>query len=269
MSILVCLSSGPGTEILEPVLAFVHERRVTLRPVTTQQEVAGHSQSRRTTQPSTAVADPPPKINPGRSLSPIKSKSLTIIRSSRIAWSLVETRIAERHFNLQTGRPVCMSFTLEGRGKHCTQPPCWGWVYLKKERPVCISFTFEGHGDHYPQVNYGVVLLLGVESLTVGSTTGVPMSPGPCPARCITKEPEYYIVIPFTHPQQRPICMSFTLESRGDHYENLSMRWCKVGSTTGLLMSSGHGGDQATAAKEYYTTPPPYYATKATYATST
>ncbi|XP_046450427.1 uncharacterized protein LOC124198574 isoform X2 [Daphnia pulex] len=31
----------------------------------------------------------------------------------------------------------------------------------------------------------------------------------------------------------------------------------KVGSTTGLLMSSGHGGDQATAAKEYYTTPPP------------
>jgi hypothetical protein len=43
----------------------------------------------------------------------------------------------------------------------------------------------------------------------------------------------------------------------------------KVGSTTGLLMSSGHGGDQATAAKEYYTTPPPYYATKSTYATST
>ncbi|EFX87318.1 hypothetical protein DAPPUDRAFT_235836 [Daphnia pulex] len=56
------------------------------------------------------------------------------------------------HFNLQTGRPVCMSFTLEGRGKHCTQPPCWGWVYLKKERPVCISFTFEGHGDHYSVV---------------------------------------------------------------------------------------------------------------------
>jgi hypothetical protein len=31
----------------------------------------------------------------------------------------------------------------------------------------------------YCLVNYGVVLLLGVESLTVGSTTGVPMSPGP------------------------------------------------------------------------------------------
>jgi hypothetical protein len=30
----------------------------------------------------------------------------------------------------------------------------------------------------YFLVNYGVVLLLGVESLMVGSTTGVPMSPG-------------------------------------------------------------------------------------------
>ncbi|EFX84006.1 hypothetical protein DAPPUDRAFT_239223 [Daphnia pulex] len=127
-------------------------------------------------------------------------------------------------------------------------------VNLKKERPVCISFIFEGHGDHYFAIiiNYGVMLLLGVESLIVGSTTGVPMSPGPvklwrradvgcCPeilhtealeyyttiyaaARCITKEPEYYI----THPQQRLICMSFTLEGRGDHYENLSMRWCKL-----------------------------------------
>ncbi|EFX86217.1 hypothetical protein DAPPUDRAFT_98098 [Daphnia pulex] len=55
-------SCRPGTEILVPMLAFVHERRVTLRPVTTQQEVAGHSQSRGITQPSTAVADPPRSI---------------------------------------------------------------------------------------------------------------------------------------------------------------------------------------------------------------
>ncbi|EFX85945.1 hypothetical protein DAPPUDRAFT_237349 [Daphnia pulex] len=165
---------------------------------------------------------------------------------------------------LQTGRPVCMSFTLEGRGEHYTHP--------QQRQPK------EGKA-----INYGVVLLLGVESVTVGSTTGVPMSPGPvyvncgvvlllvavlkyytteaseyytiyAAARCITKEPE-------THPQQRPISMSFTLEGRGDHYENLSMRWfnsgavllfgvvsLKVGSTTGLLMSSGHGGDKVDVA---------------------
>ncbi|EFX89367.1 hypothetical protein DAPPUDRAFT_233205 [Daphnia pulex] len=54
---------------------------------------------------------------------------------------------------------------------------------LQKERAVRLSFTFEGHGDHYIKrvmqwcrVNYGVVLLLCVESLMAGSTTGVPMS---------------------------------------------------------------------------------------------
>ncbi|EFX87722.1 hypothetical protein DAPPUDRAFT_235345 [Daphnia pulex] len=207
------------------------------------------------------------------------------------------------HFNLQTGRPVCMSFTLEGRGKHCTHPQ----QRQPKEGKASLHFL-HFRRSRRSLLNYGVVLLLGVESLTVGSTTGVSwslMSPGPvyvncgvvllsvpvlkyytteaseyyttiyAAARCITKEPEYYI----THPQQRPICMPFTLEGRGDHYENLSKRWfnsgavllfgvvsLKVGSTTGLLMSSGHGGDQATAAKEYYTTPPPYYATN--YATN-
>ncbi|XP_046637392.1 uncharacterized protein LOC124315638 isoform X2 [Daphnia pulicaria] len=38
----------------------------------------------------------------------------------------------------------------------------------------------------------------------------------------------------------------------------------KVGSTKGLLMSSGHGGDQATEAKDYNTEAPKYYTTKAT-----
>jgi hypothetical protein len=42
-----------------------------------------------------------------------------------------------------------------------------------------------------------------------------------------------------------------------------------VGSTTGVPMSPGHGGYQATAAKEYYTTSPPYYTTTSRYATST
>jgi hypothetical protein len=90
-------------------------------------------------------------------------------------------------FNLQTGRPVCMFFTLEGRGEYYVKLSmrwCRGWVRmkrvphhyqagnsrkaqpfgiyfdigfcrpipsnanLKKKRPVCISFTLEGHGDH-------------------------------------------------------------------------------------------------------------------------
>ncbi|EFX85631.1 hypothetical protein DAPPUDRAFT_237655 [Daphnia pulex] len=57
---------------------------------------------------------------------------------------------------------------------------------LQKERPVCISI--EGHGDHYVELNCGVVLLLCVESLMAGSTTGVPMS------SCLyytTKAPEF------------------------------------------------------------------------------
>jgi hypothetical protein len=37
----------------------------------------------------------------------------------------------------------------------------------------------------------------------------------------------------------------------------------KVGSTKGLLMSSGHGGDQATEAKDYNTEAPKCYTTKA------
>jgi hypothetical protein len=42
-----------------------------------------------------------------------------------------------------------------------------------------------------------------------------------------------------------------------------------VGSDTGVPMSPGHGGYQATAAKEYYTTSPPYYTTTSRYSTST
>ncbi|EFX83487.1 hypothetical protein DAPPUDRAFT_240075 [Daphnia pulex] len=110
--------------------------------------------------------------------------------------------INQVEFKLQTCRPVCMSFTLEGHGEHYTHPqqrqpkegkaslhflhvrrPIPSNANLKKERPVCISFMFEGHGDHYIQypqglrVNYGVVLLLCVLSLMAGSTAGVVMSP--------------------------------------------------------------------------------------------
>jgi hypothetical protein len=40
-------------------------------------------------------------------------------------------------------------------------------------------------------------------------------------------------------------------------------------STTGVLMSPGYGGYQATAPKEDYTTSPPHYKKMLTYATPT
>ncbi|EFX85852.1 hypothetical protein DAPPUDRAFT_313712 [Daphnia pulex] len=70
----------------------------------------------------------------------------------------------ERHVKLVKKRPIPRNFNLQ------------------KERAVRLSFTFEGHGDHYIKrvmqwcrANYGVVLLLCVESLMAGSTTSVPM----------------------------------------------------------------------------------------------
>ncbi|EFX62819.1 hypothetical protein DAPPUDRAFT_269666 [Daphnia pulex] len=74
-------------------------------------------------------------------------------------------------FNLQTGRPVCMSFTLEDPSPATPIP---GNINLQKERAVSLSFTFEGRGDHYLIRRH---MLLGVLSLMAGSTTGVPMSP--------------------------------------------------------------------------------------------
>ena len=40
-----------------------------------------------------------------------------------------------------------------------------------------------------------------------------------------------------------------------------------AGSTTGVPMSPGYGGYQATAAQKYYTTSSPYYTTTSTYVT--
>ncbi|EFX86218.1 hypothetical protein DAPPUDRAFT_236935 [Daphnia pulex] len=139
-----------------------------------------------------------------------------------------------QYFNLQTGRPVCMSFTLEGR------------------------------------VNYGVVLLLGVESLTVGSTTGAPMSPVNCgvvllliavlkyytteaseyyttinaAARCITKEPEYYM---------------FTLVVIEFIFHNVQIAYPPPKCTPPMLKSYATNY----AAPSYITKAPEYYITEA------
>ncbi|EFX61027.1 hypothetical protein DAPPUDRAFT_274778, partial [Daphnia pulex] len=146
--------------------------------------------------------------------------------------------------------------------------PRWvesGWVFFPFSPNFGPGFHGPGHSPtladniystNKAHFNCGVVLLLVVVLKYYTTEASKYYTTIYAAATCIAKEPEYYI----THPQQRPNSMSFTLEGRGDHY---------VGSTTGLLTSSGHGGDQDTAAKEYYTTPPPYYATKSTYATST
>ncbi|EFX82268.1 hypothetical protein DAPPUDRAFT_241528 [Daphnia pulex] len=88
-------------------------------------------------------------------------------------------------------RPVSMAFRIKGHEKHYVKLACGGLEvgpipqqrHLQKERLVCISI--EGHGDHfvkgvmqwcrgwvrtgllhhYLEVNYGVLLLLGVGSL--------------------------------------------------------------------------------------------------------
>ncbi|EFX83308.1 hypothetical protein DAPPUDRAFT_240061 [Daphnia pulex] len=62
-------------------------------------------------------------------------------------------------FNLQTCRPVCMSFTLEGHGEHYVPIP--SNANLKKERPVYIFFMLEGHGDHYSSYAVGYCIVDG------------------------------------------------------------------------------------------------------------
>ncbi|EFX84291.1 hypothetical protein DAPPUDRAFT_239115 [Daphnia pulex] len=84
------------------------------------------------------------------------------------------------------------------------------------------------------------------------------------PPSCITKEPEYCIVIPIVLSHNHLVTEIITLDN-----------YCAVllfgvgslmvgSSTTGVQKSPGYGGYQATAAKEYYTTSPPYYTTTAT-----
>ncbi|EFX75806.1 LOW QUALITY PROTEIN: hypothetical protein DAPPUDRAFT_249899 [Daphnia pulex] len=111
-------------------------------------------------------------------------------------------------------------------------------VKIQKERPVCMSLTLEGHGDHYVK--------RAMQWCRDPSPSNVKMQ------------------------KERPVCMSFIIEGHGDHYSTLrcaAVGCCIVdGSlTTGVLMSPGYGGYQATAAKEHYTTSPPHYKTMLTY----
>ncbi|EFX83985.1 hypothetical protein DAPPUDRAFT_239175 [Daphnia pulex] len=230
-------------------------------------------------------------------------------------------------FNLQTGRPVCMSLTLEGREEVYTHPqqhqpnegkPSLHFLHFRRSRrslrKTC-HVTAERLGENdtcniiikqfqKPQgfrVIYGVVLLLGVESLMIGSTTGVLMSPGPhniavlllninaVPAYT-TKAPMYYTTkaldklwrrIKYYTNEASKYYTTIYAASRCITKEpepipgNVNLQMGRplravllfgvvslmVGSTTGVPMSPGYGGYQATAAKEYYTTSPPYYNT--------
>ena len=40
-------------------------------------------------------------------------------------------------------------------------------------------------------------------------------------------------IVEFNMQTGRPVCMSFTLEGRGEHYVKLSMRWCRGWVRTG------------------------------------
>ncbi|EFX80416.1 hypothetical protein DAPPUDRAFT_318602 [Daphnia pulex] len=106
-------------------------------------------------------------------------------------------------FNLQTGRPVCMSFTLEGHGDHSVKLSCGGVevgnVNLQKERPVCMSFILEGQGDHYLK-----------RAMQWGRG--------------------------WTHPLQKEKIVSFTFEGHGDHYVKCVM-WCRGWVRTGRIAS--------------------------------
>ncbi|EFX83977.1 hypothetical protein DAPPUDRAFT_239158 [Daphnia pulex] len=67
-------------------------------------------------------------------------------------------------------------------------------------------------------------------------------------SRCITKEPEPI-----------PGNVNLQMGRRLRAVLLFGVVSLMVGSTTGVPMSPGYGGYQATAAKEYYTTSPPYY----------
>ncbi|EFX83914.1 hypothetical protein DAPPUDRAFT_239025 [Daphnia pulex] len=119
-------------------------------------------------------------------------------------------------------------------------------VKMQKERPVCMSLTLEGHGDHYVKRA---------------------MQCRPIPQQRQNAEGKASLHV-------------FLIEGHGDLYVKRVMQWCRVNygvvlmsgvvslmaaSTTGVLMSPGYGGCQATAAKVYYTTLPSYYTTTSIY----
>ncbi|EFX86882.1 hypothetical protein DAPPUDRAFT_235619 [Daphnia pulex] len=144
--------------------------------------------------------------------------------TKEVSYELFWPILVWHEFNLQTGRPVCMSFTLEGRGEHNVPIP--SNVNLKKERPFFIFFTLEGHGGlnlllHinvqiiYCLVNYGVVLLLVVVLKCYTTKTTIYAARAASPKSPSTTSP---IPSNVNLQKERPVCMSFTFEGHGDHY---------------------------------------------------
>ncbi|EFX60994.1 LOW QUALITY PROTEIN: hypothetical protein DAPPUDRAFT_274845 [Daphnia pulex] len=142
---------------------------------------------------------------------------------------------------IQKERPVCMSLTLEGHGDHYVKramqwcrDPSPSNVKMQKERPVCMSFIIEGHGDHY------AIRDQSSEHLRHGNN---------CSALQVTL---HRITSVRNHGQLCVVLLSGVVS-------------LMAALTTGVLMSPGYGGYQATAAKEHYTTSPPHYKTMLTY----
>ncbi|EFX73316.1 hypothetical protein DAPPUDRAFT_109952 [Daphnia pulex] len=165
-------------------------------------------------------------------------------------------------FNLQTDRPVCMSFTLEGRGENYVKLSmrwCRGWTHPQERQPKegkAIFFTLEGRNKNVKRVmrrGRGTIAarlkrwvrLMGQESVYVRLTTA-PLS-GVTASRC-KPTGEYFDVVDAV--------------DAGQEDDLLIMASCCVymvdgmmaGSTTGVPMPPGYGGCQTA-------TPPPYYTT--------
>ncbi|EFX86157.1 hypothetical protein DAPPUDRAFT_97988 [Daphnia pulex] len=118
---------------------------------------------------------------------------------------LLRKRPIPSKVNLQKEESVCMSFTLEGHGDHYEKRVMWcrGWTHPQQPAEGrARNNTLEGHGDLYVKrvmqtcsgVEVGQLrcrMLLGVVSLTTGSTTGVPMSPGYGGCQTATPPPYY------------------------------------------------------------------------------
>ncbi|EFX80405.1 hypothetical protein DAPPUDRAFT_243622 [Daphnia pulex] len=117
------------------------------------------------------------KVTPNRRYSYCRTNVIMLLMTERKSRTLSST--------WQTGRAVCMSFTLEGHGDHSTHPQ---QRQPAKGKASLLFFLLEGHGDHYlnravqwGRVNHGVMM--------DGSTTGVLMSPGYAGFQTVTPPP--------------------------------------------------------------------------------
>ncbi|EFX86909.1 hypothetical protein DAPPUDRAFT_235674 [Daphnia pulex] len=165
-------------------------------------------------------------------------------------------------FNLQTGRPVCMSFTLEGRGEYYVKLPFPSNVNLKKERQVSIFFNFEGHGD-----TITLNVSCGVE---VGRKKAKEIS------RAIISDTAIATAVHYLSSIDSSLCNQFVIMVNYGVVMLLGVVPLIPGSTTSIPMSPGYGGPELLhqsaryytstyAAPAYYTDAPNYYSVPSYY----